>query len=244
VKNPLALIFCLLWLATAVGALLILRKTKSIYRDLNALRLDPLELRRIPASQDSEPSMVFYGDSRMSQWPQPPWLSEPVVNLGISGQTTRQILDRFDENLGQLRPKVVVIHAGINDLKTIALFPDDEARIIADCSANLRLMVERSRSLGARVVISTIFPAGELPLYRRPFWSDRVDSAILEVNQTIKSFACEGVSVLDTVEALTDASGQLVPAYSRDFLHLSPEGYTQLNKALRDCLEPRRPDAR
>ncbi len=96
------------------------------------MRLDPLGLRRINVpSGVSEPAIVFYGDSRMAQWPQSSWLAEPVVNLGIAGQTTRQILDRFDEHLSPLRPKVVVIHAGINDLKTIPLFTDDEAHITA-----------------------------------------------------------------------------------------------------------------
>lgn len=232
-------ILALLLLATAGGSLLVFRKANSFYQELNAVRLDPLGLRRIHVpSGVSAPAMVFYGDSRMSQWPQPPWLAEPVVNLGISGQTTRQILDRFDVHLAPLRPKVVVIHAGINDLKTIPLFPDDEERIIADCSANLRQMVERSRALGAKVVISTICPAGKLPLYRRPFWSDRVDAAIREVNQSIKSFASDGVIVLDTAAVLTDGSGKLVPAYSRDFLHLSAEGYARLNEALRECVKP------
>ena len=236
-KNRLPLVFLLLWLATAAGALLVFREAKSFYREINALRLDPLELRKIPAPRASEPAMVFYGDSRMAQWPQPPWLGEPVVYLGIAGQTTRQILDRFDEHLGPLRPKVVVIHAGMNDLKAIPLFPGDEARIIADCRSNLQKMVERSRALGARVVISTICPAGKLPLYRRPFWPYRVDSAIWEVNETIKSFASDGVIVLDTAAALTDGKGELVPAYSRDFLHLSPVGYAKLNDALKQSLE-------
>lgn len=245
VKNRLPLVFCLLWIATAVGALLVFRKAKSIYQELNAVRLDPLGMGRIHVpSGVSEPAMVFYGDSRMEQWPQPPWLAEPVVNLGIAGQTTRQILDRFDTHLAPLHPKIVVIHAGINDLKTIPLFPNDEARIIADCRSNLQQMVERSRALGARVVISTISPAGKLPLHRRPFWSDRVDAAIQEVNQSIELLASDGVMVLDTAALLSDGSGKLVPAYSRDFLHLSAEGYTQLNKALRECVEPRLRDGR
>lgn len=238
-KNPLTLVFCLLWLATAAGALLVFREASSVYQKINALRLDPLELRKIPAARAADPLLVFYGDSRMAEWPQPPWLAEPVVNLGIAGQTTRQILDRFDVHLVPLRPKIVVIQAGINDLKTIPLFPDEEARIIADCRSNLQQMVERSRALGARVVISTICPVGKLPLHRRPFWSDRVDSAIREVNQSIKSFASDGVTVLDTAALLTDGSGKLVPEYSRDFLHLSAEGYAQLNRALREDVEPR-----
>jgi lysophospholipase L1-like esterase len=230
-------ILVLITLSSAAGALLVFRKARSIYQDLNAVRLDPAGLRmvHVPAGV-TEPAMVFYGDSRMAQWPQPAWLAEPVVNLGISGQTTRQILDRFDAHLGSLRPKVIVIHAGINDLKAIPLFPDDEARIIADCRANLRQMVERSRKLGAKVVINTIFPAGKLPFYRRPFWSDRVDAAIKEVNQDIKAMASDDVVVLDGAAMLTDG-GKLVPAYSRDFLHLSDEGYARLNDALKPSLK-------
>lgn len=237
-KKHLPLVFCLLWLATAAGALLVFREAKSIYQELNALRLDPLELRKIPAARVSEPLLVFYGDSRMAQWPQPPWLGEPVVNLGISGQTTRQILERFDEHLGPLRPKVVVIQAGMNDLKTIPLFPHDEERIIGDCSANLRRMVARSREQGARVVITTLFPLGKLPLQRRLFWSDRVDPAIARINRMIESLASDGVIVMDAAKVLGDRSGRIDPACSRDFLHLSPEGYQRLNAELRRSVEP------
>jgi lysophospholipase L1-like esterase len=234
VKSYLPLVLGMLWIATAAGALLVFFQGKSFYQQLQVQRLDPLGLRQTqPFTGGSNPSMVFYGDSRMAEWPQPPWLPEPVVNLGIPGQTTRQILDRFDPQLAPLRPKVVVIHAGINDLKTIPLFPQEEARIVQDCRANLQQMVERSRALGAQVVITTISPAGKLPLHRRPFWSRRVDAAIQQVNQSIHSWAGEGVLVLDTAEALSDRDGRLVPAYSRDFLHLTPEGYAQLNRALR-----------
>jgi len=237
--HGIIVILALLLLAATGVAWLGFREAKSFYQELNALRLDPLGLRRVDVTPGvSQPAVVFYGDSRMSQWPQPPWLAEPVVNLGIAGQTTRQIVDRFDAHLAPLRPKVVVIHAGINDLKTLPLFPGDEARIIADCRANLQRVVERSRTLGAHVVISTLCPAGKLPFYRRPFWSGRVDSAIREVNETIKSMASDSVTVLDAAAALTGDNGELVPAYSRDFLHLSPEGYQRLNAELRRHVEP------
>lgn len=214
-------------------------KAKYYFQELNALSLDPIGLRRIRVPvQTRELTLVFYGDSRAAQWPQPVWLEGQVLNLGIQGQTTEQILERFDFHLKPLHPKIVLVQAGINDLKTIPLFPRDEEIIIANCCNNLRRIVERSRQLGAHVVISTIFPIGQLPPQRRPFWSDRVDPAIKQVNQFIGSLASNDVSVFDTAAVLADKNGKLIPKYSRDLLHLSAEGYKQLNIGLRGCLEP------
>ena len=209
------------------------------YTELNAAKLDPLDLRRfgVPAPQD-ELTLVFYGDSRAAQWPAPSWLEGQTLNLGIAGQTTEQILERFDHHLAGLHPKFVLLQAGINDLKTIPLFPDNEQKIIDNCKDNLGQLVERSRQLGAHVVITTIFPLGRVPLARRLIWSDRVAPAVASVNRYIESLASDHVTVMDSGDVLADTTGIIHARYSRDFLHLSAEGYRQLDNSLHACLQP------
>ena len=60
------------------------------------------------------------GDSITDAWPQPRFgtffQGKPYVGRGISGQTTPQMLIRFRPDVVALKPKVVVILAGTNDI--------------------------------------------------------------------------------------------------------------------------------
>lgn len=99
------------------------------YRDLNQTRLDPLGLSLYPTSLTSKPLeglplILFYGDSRAELWPVPVEVDEyQFINRSISGQTSAQISLRFDSHVRPLAPEILLLHVGINDLKTIGLFP-------------------------------------------------------------------------------------------------------------------------
>ena len=225
-------------IAASTATYVIFDRAKHYYAESNAVRLDPLGLRHF--SSPTPPKnlvLVFYGDSRAAQWPEPSWLAGRTLNLGIGAQTTEQILGRFEHQLVPLRPDIVLIQAGINDLKTIPLFPDAEAEIIDRCKENIGTMVGRCQEQGAHVIITTIFPVGELPFERRPFWSDRVDPAIEDLNQYIRSLNSDRVTVVDSADVLTGDHGQVASRYSRDFLHLSDAGYEKLNDLIRAPVE-------
>ncbi|MBP7692362.1 MAG: hypothetical protein KA764_10615 [Anaerolineales bacterium] len=207
---------------------------------MNITRLDPLGLNTYPALEGASaaPVIVFFGDSRAADWPAPALAHGTVINRGIGAQTTAQVLGRFQAHVAPLKPQVVVIQAGINDLKTIPLFPEQKAAIIQACQDNLRQIVALALNTGARVVVTTIFPLGALPLERRLFWSDDVAAAIAEVNAYLATLAGERVTVLDTGAVLVNSEGSVDPQYSRDFLHLNPAGYAALNQAIAGLIEP------
>jgi hypothetical protein len=98
-----------------------------LYKRYNALSLDPLALSttEIPAdSRKIKNLVIFIGDSRAKQWGIPKsTASITVINLGIGGHTSAQTLARSRLTLNKYQPAALVIQAGINDLKTIALFP-------------------------------------------------------------------------------------------------------------------------
>jgi lysophospholipase L1-like esterase len=126
---------------------------------------------------------------------------------------------------------------GINDLKTIPLFPKQRASIIANCQTNIQRIVEESRDIGAIVIVSTIFPAGKIPLERRLFWSEEIEQAIAEVNAYIASLAGEQVIVFDAFSILADRQGQMLSEYQADELHLNEQGYVILNQRLIQLLD-------
>lgn len=125
-----------------------------------------------------------------------------------------------------------------NDLKTIPLFPEQKAAIIQNCQTNIGQIVKNSLDTGAKVIVTTIFPLGTLPIERRLFWSDDVAIAINDVNDYIKTLAGDRVIVFDSSQVLANSRGIVDPKYSRDFLHLNPEGYAALNKAIAGILMP------
>jgi lysophospholipase L1-like esterase len=179
------------------------------------------------------------GDSRASAWPHPPGFdSAEFINRGISGQTTVQVLGRFQQHVADLEPDVVLIQAGINDLKTIPLFPHRKADIIAQCEANIRELTSRSLDAGAKVVVTTIIPAGRVPLLRIPFWSSEVDQAVESCNTSIKTMASDRVKVFDASAIVTGRNGRVRPEYQRNFLHLNRAGYQALNRELASALNP------
>lgn len=213
------------------------------YRLLNDTRLDPFGLQKWaapPSDRDRRPRVVVIGDSRAGGWT-PPLSPESAqfINRGISGQTTVQVLGRFQQHVADLEPDMVLIQAGINDLKTIPLFPDRKADIIAQCEANIRELTSRSLDAGAKVVVTTIIPAGSrIPLARIPFWPREVDEAVESCNTSIKTLSSDRVKVFDASAIVTGRNGRVRPEYQRNFLHLNRAGYQALNRELASALNP------
>ena len=101
--------------------------------------------------------MLFMGDSITDNWGRQYgkfFPGKPYINRGISGQTTPQMLIRFRPDVIALRPAVVVILAGTNDIAGNTGRTTLEA--IED---NLTSMVELARANGFRVVLASLLPA-------------------------------------------------------------------------------------
>jgi lysophospholipase L1-like esterase len=216
--------------------LLLYRRANQYYRELNQTRLDPLGLENYPINSSLEVSsqsrVVFWGDSRAASWSAPDTRQYKFINRGINGQTSSQTSQRFAEHVRSLKPDIVIIQVGINDLKTIALFPERKAAIIANCQANIKRMVDDSRKLGTVVIVTTVFPVGEVPLERKLFWSDQINPAIKEVNAYIGTLAEEKTIVFDAFAVLADEQGMVLKQYRADELHLNEKGYAALNQNL------------
>jgi lysophospholipase L1-like esterase len=207
------------------------------FKTTTSVRLDPVGLkvyapdRATPAA--GGPLIVFFGDSRAVMWPEPATpTGYRILNHGVGKQTTAQILMRVDEDVVRFHPTVVVLEAGVNDLNAIAEFPEHRAEIVADCEANLERIVHRCRQAMATVILVTIFDMGDVPLWRRPFWSKDVAGAVREVNAYLPKLAGERVIVFDVAPALDDNTGTIQKPYQLDYLHLSAAGYSALNRRL------------
>ncbi|HET7188876.1 MAG TPA: SGNH/GDSL hydrolase family protein [Gemmatimonadaceae bacterium] len=184
------------------------------YRDDNA-RLAP------PAA--GEDRVVFYGNSITEGWA-PRFATQfpgkPYIGRGISGQTTPQMLVRFRQDVVALKPKVVVILAGTNDIagntgpSTIEMIED-----------NLASMTEIARANGIRVVLSSVLPVYDYP------WKPGLQPApkIVALNAWMKRYAeSVGETYLDYHSAMKDARDGLPPALATDGVHPTEAGYRMM----------------
>lgn len=243
-SNRMFLIVFALLATALIGSLvlnvILIKHSRNYARHFNATRLDPLALGMYSGETNQATTMdtntkrvVFFGDSRAYQWPFPTHHDQvQFYNRGIEGQTSTQAALRFDAHIPPLRPDVIIIQVGVNDLSAIPWFPQQQADIIANCQANIAAIVTKARDLGATVILTTIFPAGPVPFEQRMFASVDVAVAIAEVNSYITALADEGVVIFDTAAVLADAQGVVREAYSSDYLHITPAGYDALNREL------------
>lgn len=209
------------------------------YQDANDAYLDPLSLDYYPTQPTMKPDakiLVFFGDSRAWAWSPPHDIPFDVINRGIGGQTSAQVAARFDYHIAPLRPQVILVQAGVNDLKSISAFPERQADIIAKCKANLKQVVDQSVRQNSTVILTTIFPLGHVPLERQLFWSDEVSLAIVDVNNYLKSLASERVIIFDSFTILVDNTGNVRKDYQGDLLHINQAGYDALNMELKRLL--------
>ena len=184
------------------------------YRDENA-KLAP------PAA--GEDRVVFYGNSITEGWaPRFATLfpGKPYIGRGISGQTTPQMLVRFRQDVVALKPKVVVILAGTNDIagntgpSTLEMIED-----------NLASMTEIARANGIRVVLSSVLPVYDYP------WKPGLQPApkIVALNAWMKRYAESlGETYLDYHGAMKDARDGLPPALATDGVHPTEAGYRMM----------------
>ncbi|MBZ0288817.1 MAG: SGNH/GDSL hydrolase family protein [Anaerolineae bacterium] len=242
-RCPIAMILLVaITLFSLAATIVLFNQARRYYVDLNETRLDPLGLNNNlhdPTNPtDAAVNVLFYGDSRAANWPFPEANGAfAFLNRGIGAQTTTQAWLRFAYHVAPLKPETMLLQVGVNDLKTIPLFPDRKQAIIAACQENIGQIVSAANALGTTVILSTIFPVGDVPLERRPFWSDDVKQAVDEVNEYIRALAGEQVIIFDAYSLLTGEDGLLQARYSQDELHLNAVGYDVLNLALYPILE-------
>jgi lysophospholipase L1-like esterase len=162
---------------------------------------------------------VFLGDSITENWllADPALFSGGVVNRGISGQTSPQMLVRFEADVVALHPRVVHIMAGTNDLAGNT--GPTSARQFQN---NIVAMCDLARSHGIRVVLASIPPAALFP------WRVGVRPApqIRELNAWLRHYAAERKLVyVDYYAALAGPEGEMRADLTHDGVHPHRKGY-------------------
>jgi len=192
-------------------------RQKNDWADLCRYRLENDAAREHGAAR-----IVFIGDSITELWKvaDPEMFKNGVVNRGISGQTSGQLLLRFQQDVVALHPQAVHILVGVNDVAG-----NNGPERPEDLKNNIRAMVDIAKFHHIKVLLGTITPVGAFPL--RPAIRPRVQIASL--NAWLKGFAAtEGESVIDYYAVLAGPDGAMKPGMSRDGVHPLIKGYAAM----------------
>jgi lysophospholipase L1-like esterase len=192
-----------------------LRKVLQDWPDLTRYAADNAKL-------TGETKVVFMGDSITDAWIKrsPKYFADnpTYVDRGISGQTTPQMLIRFRPDVIALKPKVVVILAGTNDIAgntgpiTLEMIED-----------NLKSMAELAKANGIKVVMSSVMPVCD---YIRPQTERRPPAKIVALNEWIKNYVDQNNLVyLDYYSAMLDDQKMFKKEITYDGLHPNEAGY-------------------
>ncbi len=186
--------------------------------------------RALAPAPPGEARVVFFGDSITDRWSQPQsggfFPGRPYINRGIGGQTTGQMLLRFQADVIALSPRVVVILAGTNDLAGNAgpVTPDQ----LMD---NLVTMSQLAQLRGIRVVLASILPVADdktdangQPLIRS---RGKPLDLLKSINGRIAHYASaqDKIEYLDYFGAMATPAGTLRPELNDDGLHPNKAGY-------------------
>ncbi len=187
------------------------------WANLNRFKEANVKLMEQPSDKNR---IVFMGNSITEGWSNlnPDFFKgKPYVNRGINGQTTPQMLIRFRADVIDLKPAVVVILAGTNDIAGNT--GPSTIEMIAD---NIKSMAEIARANDIQVVLSSTLPAYDYP------WKPGLNPAgkIVLLNQMLKDYAKKNkMTYLDYFSEMADSRNGLPEKYSSDGVHPNKEGY-------------------
>lgn len=176
--------------------------------------------------------VVFMGNSITQGWAQfmPKMFdNNTYINRGIGGQTTPQMLLRFRQDVIALKPKIVVILAGTNDIAGNTPLKD-----LKTVAGHMFSMSELAQAHGIKVILCSIIPAADYPW--RSGKSPNIK--IPKLNKMIQKYCSEkNIYYLDYFSSMTDSKNGLIESYGYDGVHPNKKGYLVMAEAVKKAIE-------
>ena len=186
----------------------------------------------VPPPTATEQRVVFLGDSITDSWNLARWFpGKPYINRGIDGQTTPQMLLRFRTDVIKLRPKVVVILAGTNDLAG-----NTGPTTLDAIEQNYAAMVDLATRNGVVPVLSSVLPIhdrGPVKMTER-----RSPEQIEALNRWLQQYCIDHRLIyLDYFNHMVAGDGMLRSDLSDDGLHPNAAGYALMSPLAERAIE-------
>jgi lysophospholipase L1-like esterase len=192
-----------------------------------------------PASASGKKFQVWLlGDSRFAGLqPENPGLEVQVVNRAVGGSLAGEITHFLEQDLKRGgKPDLAIIQCGINDIASAGY---DKPAMLPGASNRAFLAIQRQRDLlqavGARVIITTVFPRGPLHWREWGFWTGEMDNSITDLNARLAGLDRPECQTLDLVGQFSQ-NGKVIGSLSLDTLHLNAAGNAKLEGILGEAI--------
>ena len=175
---------------------------------------------------------IFLGDSITNNYTLQKYYPEyPIINSGIGGDKTTDVLDELDNRVFKYNPKKVFLLIGINDL-THFKSPDYVAHNIELITKKIRIKFPK-----CKIYVESIYPVNYS-------WKNRYNETVPSMDTMINNIKitnnriqeiCEkhNYQYINTYASLVDDNNLLKEEYSKDGIHLSDEGYEAVTKVIK-----------
>lgn len=158
-----------------------------------------------------------------------------IICRGISGQVSGQMLLRFQQDVIDLKPSIVVINAGVNDIAENGGKYNENFTF--SC---IKSMAEIADANNITVVLTSVLPAKSFR------WNKSINDSVDKINslnKKILSYAKQkGYVYLDYYSKMVDEEGGLPEKYSSDGVHPTPDGYQVMERLLLPLIDKLRMD--
>jgi lysophospholipase L1-like esterase len=187
---------------------------------------------RLKSMSSNEQRIVFMGNSITESWKiidSSFFAGKPYINRGISGQTTPQMLVRFRSDVIELKPGIVIILAGINDIAE-----NTGPIALENTFGNIVSMVELAEANNIKVILSSVLPAAEIS------WRPDLKPAekVVKLNAMIKSYADKNnIVYVDYYSVMVNEKKGLKAEYTNDGVHPTLAGYKVMEPLVEEAID-------
>jgi lysophospholipase L1-like esterase len=200
-------------------------------KDWPNLKKFEMDNKNLPPPAKGEKRVVFMGNSITQVWKDSDttfFKNKLYINRGISGQVTEQMWLRFHQDVVALKPAVVVILAGINDIAE-----NNGPISVHQIYNNIVSMVKLARANKIRVVVSSVLPTNNFP------WRPAIKPAdkVIELNSLLEAY-CKANKVVycDYYSKMVNNEKGLDKALAYDGVHPTLAGYKIMEPIVEEAI--------
>ena len=179
--------------------------------------------------------VVFIGNSIVQYWSDVCndfFLTNNYIGRGIGGQTSTQILLRFQSDVVSIQPQIVVILAGANDIAEGDGYYDIDYTL-----SNIKSMIDIAQHNKIKVILCSVLPAREYKLFPMKTISGTAPKIDI-LNSKLESLANDtGVTYVDFNIAMRDEKGAMIDDMTLDGVHPNGNGYLVMQSIIKPVID-------
>ena len=184
---------------------------------------DKVKIKKVEVIKKADSNYVFLGDSITDFYDLDKYYDDlPVVNSGINGNSTTDILDNMNDRVYRYNPTKIFILIGTNDITK-----DRSTNQIVNNISKIVKRIKKNRP-SAKIYIESIYPISkdDDSKIKKDMVKNRTNKQIKEINKKLKEKTKElDVNYINMYDKLVDKNDNLKLEYTTDGLHMSDKGY-------------------